>query len=354
MSEGPEITEQLLAAAAELGFSRAALTPAKLPEADLAHFRRWREAGHDADMEWIGARSAERADAGALMPGAASVLSLGMFYLANTAPTDAPRFGGTVSRYAWGRDYHQLINKRLKKLRRKIEAILPGANTYLNVDTGPVLQRSYARQAGLGWIGHNTCLIDPGGGSYLFLAEVIIDRALPPGPAVHKRMPDCGTCTACMAACPTDAFVEKGVLDSRLCISYQTIENRGAIPEELREKFGDLVFGCDICQEVCPWNREPTATSEPDFEPRAGHARLDLKWVLETHPMEIEDEFLGSPLRRAKGRGLKRNALIALGNSGDAAAIALIEDFLEDCDDEMLREHAGWALERLRSNSTAS
>ena len=196
MSEGPEITEQILAAAAELGFSRAALTPARLPEADLAHFRRWREAGHDADMEWIGARSAERADAGVLLPGAASVLSLGMFYLANTAPTDAPRFGGTVSRYAWGRDYHQLINKRLKKLRRKIEAILPGVSTYLNVDTGPVLQRSYARQAGLGWIGHNTCLIDPEGGSYLFLAEVIIDRALEPGPAVHKRMPDCGTCTA--------------------------------------------------------------------------------------------------------------------------------------------------------------
>lgn len=353
MSESPDITERILAAAAELGFDRAAVAPVALGD-DLAHFRGWLEAGHDADMEWIAARAEERCAPARLLPGTASVLSLGLFYLAAGEPQDAPRFGGRVARYAWGRDYHQLINKRLRKLRRKIEEILPGVQTYLNVDTGPILERSYARAAGLGWIGHNTCLIDPEGGSYLFLAEVLLDRELAPGPRVHTRMPDCGTCTACLDACPTDAFISKGVLDSRKCISYHTIENRGAIPAELRAHFGDLVFGCDICQEVCPWNREARRTSEPDFEPRAGHARLDLKWILETHPLEIEDEFLGSPLRRAKGRGLKRNALLALGNSGDPEAAALIESFLEDCDDELLREHGQWALERLRNSSPRS
>lgn len=346
MSENP--TEQILAAAAELGFQRASLAPVRLPEADLQRFRDWLEAGHGADMEWLEKRAAERADPRLIVEGAASVLSLGMFYLPTRDPEDTPRFDGTVARYARGRDYHQLVNKRLKKLRRKIEAALPGANTYVNVDTGPILERSYAREAGLGWIGHNTCVIDPEGGSYLFLAEVLIDRELPPGPTLHKRMPDCGTCTACLDACPTDAFTQKGVLDSRLCISYHTIENRGSIPEELRPKFGDLVFGCDICQEVCPWNREPQFTIESDFEPRPGHGRLDLKWILASHSQDIEDEFLGSPLRRAKGRGLKRNALVALGNSGDADAIALIEEFLKTCDDELLREHAEWALERLR------
>lgn len=346
MLEPADVTARIYAHARELGFDVMGVAPVNLGE-DAAFFESWLAAGHAAQMDWIGTRKAERLDPDLIVSGIRSVLCLGMFYLAEGIQEEMPPLPGKVARYARGRDYHQLINKRLRKLRRKIEEELPGVNTYVNVDTGPVLERSFAARAGLGWIGHNTCLIDPEGGSYLFLAEVLLDRELVSPEPPRKVIPDCGTCTACIDACPTKAFPEKGVLDSRRCISYLTIENREAIPEDLREGMGAWVFGCDICQEVCPWNREPRYTKEADFTPRPGHGPLDLLEILSLPDEDIEEKFLGSPLRRAKGRGLKRNALVALGNLRDPAALPALKEFAES-DDSLLAEHARWAVKQIQ------
>ncbi|MEW6778019.1 MAG: tRNA epoxyqueuosine(34) reductase QueG, partial [Bdellovibrionota bacterium] len=313
------------------------------PEAGV--LEKWLEKGYAGEMGYLSERLRERRDPREVVPGAKSILSLGMPYRTPEKKEASPKLTGHVARYARGRDYHLLIRDRLHKLRRLIKEELPGVRVYVGVDSGPVLERAKAARAGLGFLGHNTMLIHPQLGSYLFLAQIIVDRELEPTPPVS--LPDCGTCTACLEACPTEAFPQKGVLDARRCISYLTIEHQGEIPESIRGKMGDWVFGCDICQEVCPWNRETSFTKEKDFHPRPGHSRLDLEKILVLSQAEMKEEFLGTPIYRTAGRKLKRNALVALGNSGDKKAIAVLDEFLEKENDPLLREHALWAKRRL-------
>jgi epoxyqueuosine reductase len=211
------------------------------------------------------------------------------------------------------------------------------------VDTGPIVERVYAKYAGIGWLAKNTCLINQGIGSWLFLGVIITSLELTPDLPAPDR---CGTCTRCIDACPTHAFVGPHQLDSNKCIAYLTIEKRGSIPEELREGIGHQVFGCDICQDVCPWNRRAPATTKPEFQPREGFVNPALAWLAEISEGGFRETFRGSPVKRAKRNGLRRNALIAIGNSGDANLLPIIERAIND-PDPSVAEAARWARERV-------
>jgi epoxyqueuosine reductase len=228
------------------------------------------------------------------------------------------------------------------------------------VDTGPVQERVYAQYAGIGWIGKNTCIINQQLGSWLFLGVILTSLDLTqPGLAKNKLTPDlpapdrCGTCTRCITACPTQAIVAPGQLDARLCISYLTIEKRGEIPDELRTGMGRHVFGCDICQDVCPWNRKAPVTSAPEFEPREGLVNPALDWLAEMKQEEFQAAFRGSPIKRAKLSGLRRNSVIAMGNSGDKKFVPTLKGLCEDSD-PVVAEHARWAVEMLEPASPSS
>jgi epoxyqueuosine reductase len=351
--------------ARKAGFDLCGVAPASdFPE--LAHLDEWLGRGHAGEMRYLHdarRRSPERA-----MPGARSVIVCALNY--NTAlPTSIDareRLGGEagpkgwISRYAWGDDYHRVLGEKLETLVEQLWCEFPGpfeARAY--VDTGPVVERVAAKYAGLGWLAKNTCLINEDLGSWLFLGVIVTTLDLaPPLDAAELPPPDlCGNCSLCIDACPTGAIVEPYVLDARLCISYLTIELRGAIPEELREPIGRHVFGCDICQDVCPWNRRASATSLPNFQPREREGRSlfspDLEWLISLSEEEFRAVFRGSPLKRTKWRGLMRNACIAIGNSGlrfnDPRYPEICARLAEVAasEDAILSEHAQWALAEL-------
>jgi epoxyqueuosine reductase len=306
------------------------------------------------------------------MQGACSVIVCALNY--NTAfpasteagqPPEAstgPR--GWISRYAWGDDYHQVLGEKLEALVERLRAEYPQhfeARAY--VDTGPVVERVAAKYAGLGWLAKNTCLINEVLGSWLFLGVIVTTLELAPSlGAAEMPAPDlCGNCTLCIDACPTGAIVEPYVLDARRCISYLTIELRGAIPHDLREPIGRHVFGCDICQDVCPWNRRAPETPLPSFQPRRSEERSlfspELEWLISLSEEEFRSVFRRSPVKRAKWRGLVRNACIAIGNSGLRVnepryeeICARLSEFAASSD-AILVEHARWALDRLALNS---
>jgi epoxyqueuosine reductase len=258
---------------------------------------------------------------------------------------------GWVSRYAWSReDYHDSVLRRLRQLESKLKELCAPdpIETRAYVDTGPIVERVYAKYAGIGWLAKNTCLINQGIGSWLFLGVIITSLELTPDLPAPDR---CGTCTRCIDACPTHAFVGPHLLDSNKCIAYLTIEKRGSIPEELREGIGHQVFGCDICQDVCPWNRKAPATNEPEFQPREGFVNPALAWLAEISEEDFRETFRGSPVKRAKRNGLRRNALIALGNSGDASLLPLVERAIND-PDPAVTEAAIWARDRFSPNDT--
>jgi epoxyqueuosine reductase len=273
---------------------------------------------------------------------------------ANTGPR------GWISRYAWGDDYHHVLGEKLEALVKRLRAEFPEhfeARAY--VDTGPIVERVAAKYAGLGWLAKNTCLINEELGSWLFLGVIVTTLELAPSlDAAEMPAPDlCGNCTLCIDACPTGAIVEPYVLDARRCISYLTIELRGAIPSELREPIGRHVFGCDICQDVCPWNRRAPETPLPNFQPRRSEERSlfspELEWLISLSEEEFRSVFRRSPVKRAKWRGLARNACIAIGNSGlraneprYAEICARLSEFAASAD-AILAEHAQWALGRL-------
>ena len=257
---------------------------------------------------------------------------------------------GWISRYAWSReDYHDSVLRRLREAENKIkefcvaDPINAVIETRSYVDTGPIVERVYAKYAGVGWIGKNTCVINQQIGSWLFLGVIVTSLELSPDIPAPDR---CGTCTRCIEACPTDAIVAPYELDSNKCISYLTIEKRGAIPEELREGIGHQVFGCDICQDVCPWNRKAPATDKPDFQPREGLVNPALAWLAEITTEEFREKFRASPIKRAKHSGLRRNALIAIGNSGDQNLLPVVERASSD-PDPVVAEAAQWAKGRL-------
>ena len=340
------ITEQCKAA----GFDKVGIAPATDLE-ELALFPKWLEQGHAGKLRYM--HNPKRCDVRELMPEARSVICCGLGY--NTShprstetPLDPAR--GWVSRYAWGGDYHFIIEKKLEDLRYRIAAHA-GENFQckLYVDTGPVLERVYAKHAGLGWQAKNTCLIDAELGSFFFLGVLVTNLELEP----DTPPPDqCGACTLCIDACPTEALATPYVLDARRCISYLTIELRTAIPEDLRQPMGRHVFGCDICQDVCPWNEKSSPSDIPEFQPRPLNGDTLFHPSLETLADLTEEDFRrifkASPVKRAKWRGLQRNIIVAMGNSGNAKFRPTLER-LAGSEDELLAEHARWALDKIYS-----
>jgi len=425
--------------ALEAGFDMAGIAPLSVWK-DLDFARRWVEQGYGGEMHYL--QNPKRDDPRQVLPSAQSVVCVGLIYnaplpysteIVNGSPTSctlpagkdqsqlegdgrdsSPR--GWISRYAWGQDYHEILRSKLEELRKAIENVAPGVETRVYVDTGPVVERAFARYSGIGWMGKNTCLINQAKGSWFFLGVVLTSLRLEPDLPAPDR---CGSCTRCLDACPTGALVKPYVMDASRCIAYFTIELKGSIPEEHRPAIGLNVFGCDICQDVCPWNRSEkseagsqnraashqlsafnaqpaekgfgragvSTTTLPEFQPieitlsdcsdnsvpSAGNQCSNAKHIsavsgsdpaqsptrtlsLFNPALEIlaqmseEDfrrEFARSPIQRAKYRGWLRNLSVVMGNSGDRRFISKLEE-LSRHDDPIVREHAGWALRRLR------
>ena len=332
------------AKAVALGFDLCGIAPVdSFPE--LSFLNDWLAKGFAGDMAWMARTGEKRADVRHVVPDARSVIVTGTLY--NTdRPYSADLSPDTarISRYAWGDDYHDVLKARLDSLlawmREQSDAPFD-ARAY--VDTGPVQERVYAQYAGLGWIGKNTCLINQELGSWLFLGEIICTLPLEPD---TEGLEQCGTCTRCLEACPTGALVEPGVLDSNRCLSYLTIELRSEIPDEYRRVLGSHVYGCDICQEVCPYNRPAPQSDAGEWQPRRG---LDLPRLVDLwrrSDAELRQLTKGGPMTRAKVTGLRRNIAVAIGNSGDAAAIQALESESADrpsLADALVREHVAWA-----------
>jgi len=354
------LVASLRAEAARLGFSRLGIAPAEPPgRQDL--FRHWLDRGFAGVMKtWLERHAPLRADPRQLLADARSVIMLATDYSTvpgmESSPCETGR--GRVSRYAWGDDYHDQLRGRSNALAAWLEAEVPGCRTRGVVDSAPLAEREFGWRAGLGWFGKNTMLISPatdGGpaaGSYFFLTAVLTDLELPADEPVE--FDHCGTCTACLDACPTGALVEPRVLDATRCISGLTIEDHGPIPHDLRPGMGDWIFGCDVCQEVCPWNRHAPLSTEGSFLPRPRDGEgwgegttVPLAELLRLDQREFRERFRGSPLVRATRRGLLRSAAIALGNRPDAAAAAALVAALEDAD-PVVRGAAAWALGRWR------
>ena len=329
--------------ALDLGFHRVAYVAAG-ESRDLPHLDRWLDAGHHADMEWIRRSREKRADVRRLLPGARTVVALMTFY--DTRPEgDAADWVGRVSRYAWGRDYHNVLGRRLRKLVKRLEELAPDARTVTAVDFRPILEKEWAERAGLGWIGKHSNLITRDRGSFFFLSELVTELDLAPG-AEPEPPEHCGTCTRCLDDCPTGAIVAPYQVDARRCISWLTIENRGAIPREVRPQVGEWIFGCDVCQDVCPWNRFSVPVEDPAFSVDTGRFHGDLEGLLELDEPEFLRRYEGSPVRRAGRDGFLRNVCVALGNRARGESVPALTRALND-ESALVRAHAAWALGRI-------
>ncbi len=341
--------ECLKEAARHLGFDLLGVAPASLPPAHLQAYREWLARGEHGEMAYMARpdRVARREDPARILPGVRSVLCVAVNYYPGPSPEPPDhRLRGRVSAYAWGMDYHDWVLPRLEELAAVVRDETGGEIRYrAYVDTGPVLERAFAARAGLGFIGKNTCLIHPRLGSWLFLGELLVDAMLPPtGPPLPSR---CGTCTRCLEACPTGALVAPYRLDARRCISYLTIEYKGPIPLELRPLMGNWIYGCDLCQRVCPWQRFARPTEAGAFRAASpDRAVPPLLELIELDEAGFRERFAESPIRRI-GRGrLLRNVAVALGNLGDRRARSALVRAAED-PDPLVQEHAVWALDRL-------
>jgi epoxyqueuosine reductase len=325
---------------------------------ELDFFPEWIAEGRAGEMNYLSTRNEagelKRSRLANVAPWARSVVVCAINY--NSAQpysieaTDRTR--GWISRYAWSEsDYHDVILARLRHLESEIARLVTAEQkefrSWCYVDTGPLVERIYAKYAGIGWIAKNTCIINQQLGSWLFLGVILTSLELAPSLPAEDR---CGTCTACLDACPTEAFIDAYKLDASRCISYLTIEKRGTIPEELRAGMGRHLFGCDICQDVCPWNRRAAVSTDPEFTPRPALVTPSLATVAEMAPEEFRETFRGSPVKRAKYAGLRRNAAIAMGNSGDLQFLPQLQRLADD-PDSTVAEHARWALKQLRENS---
>lgn len=324
--------------ARRFGFGEVRVAAASVPP-DADRYREFIAAGLHGEMGYLATSMEARLDTAGFFAGARSVIAMAMPYAARMPP-DPGGLTGRVARYATGRDYHNLLLQRLRLLRRTLEAAWPGSRLRGSVDMAPVYERAWARAAGLGWIGKNCCAILAGRGSYFFLATLMTDRELPPDAPGEEH---CGRCVRCLGACPTGAFLAAGQIDARRCISYWTIECAGSIPEEIRPAMGRWVFGCDVCQEVCPHSRESIA-AEADFSPR--HAWLPLPAILHAGDRALLDAFEGTPIRRAAPEKLRRNACVVLGNIGDPRALPALEHAARH-GSPLVREHAEWAMGRI-------
>jgi epoxyqueuosine reductase len=336
-----QLTAELKREAHRLGFELAGVCPAVTP-GGVSQFHEWLAAGYAGTMDYLPSRAEAYSHPRHVLDGARSLLLLALPY--RTVEPEPPQPGrGRVSRYAWGHDYHDVIRERLRTLAEFLAERSPQARVRTIVDTAPLMEREFAQMAGLGWIGKNTLLLNKVAGSWFFLAALVTDLELAydqPHDTDH-----CGTCRACLDACPTDAFVDAYVLDARRCISYLTIELRDPMPRELRESVGDWLFGCDICQEVCPWNHKAPATDENQLQPLAGVTTLELTALFELDDAEFRARFRQTPLWRPRRRGLLRNAAIVLGNQRPPEAIGALVRGLND-GEPLVRGACAWALGR--------
>ncbi|MCQ4271623.1 tRNA epoxyqueuosine(34) reductase QueG [Pseudomonas kuykendallii] len=330
----------------ELGFQQVGIAGLDLREHE-AHLQRWLDAGYQGEMDYMAAHGTKRSRPDELVPGTLRVVSLRMDYLPGDTRMSqrlAEAQSAYVSRYALGRDYHKLIRKRLQQLAERIQTVIGPFGHRAFVDSAPVLEKAIAEQAGLGWIGKNTLVLNRKAGSWFFLGELFVDLPLPvdaPHASEH-----CGRCSACLEICPTGAFVGPYVLDARRCISYLTIELKGAIPEDLRGLIGNRVFGCDDCQIVCPWNRFARPTEQADFQPRHGLDNAELAELFRWSEEEFLSRTEGSPLRRAGYERWLRNLAVGLGNAPSTIAVIEALQARRDYPSELVREHVSWALQR--------
>lgn len=407
---GMSLKSHLKQKAFEVGFDQAGVAPLGIWK-DLDFARKWVEQGYGGEMHYL--ENPKRHDPRLVLPSAQSVLCVGLVYnapypystgnaaLSSSAGSETEKSDEAsvprawISRYAWGQDYHQIMRQKLEELRRAIEILSPGAETSVYVDTGPIVERAFARYSGIGWTGKNTCLINPSKGSWFFLGVILTSLAIEPDLPAPDR---CGSCTRCLDACPTGALAEPYVMDASRCIAYFNIEMKGSIPEKYREKIGLNLFGCDICQDVCPWNRsetpaisrQPSAVSSPNTQKGFGRTGAATTALPEFQPLQItlaaspdagdtesggetdpspargfslfnppldalaelsaEDfrrVFANSPIKRPKYKGWLRNLCVVMGNSGDRRFIPRLET-LSRHEDPIVREHAEWALQKLK------
>jgi epoxyqueuosine reductase len=333
-----ELRKAIEERALAIGFDKVGFAPARLPESK-ALLEEWLERGYHGEMAWMGRGAERRTDASRILEGTSTLVCCGLNYYAG-APVGAPPGFGVISSYAQGEDYHRILEEKLEELSLFIEA-RASVPTRIYVDTGPLLEKGYAVAAGLGWIGKHSNLLSREGSSWFFLGEILVPLVLSPAAAPE---PDrCGTCARCISACPTGAIVEPYVVDSRRCISYLTIELRGFIPRALRTLIGNRIYGCDDCQDVCPWNRFAVKSEVPAFLPREPLASMDLAAILRMSRDQFLEATRGSAIRRARYGGFLRNAAVALGNAGDPRALPALVEALEH-EEALVRGHAAWAL----------
>ncbi len=339
------LTISIKAEAHRLGFDLVGITNPEPPR-HLDAYQRWIAQGCHGGMAYLASERAlhRRADPRLILPECESILVLGVNYLPQAASITPESGHAQIAAYARGEDYHDVLVRRLERLVSYIEETLqePVPNR-IYTDTGPVLEREFAQRAGLGWIGKNTCLINPKLGSHILLAEVLLGISLQiDAPFSEDR---CGTCSRCIDACPTSCIRPDRTIDARQCISYLTIEEKGTIPSALRPAVGDWLFGCDVCQQVCPWNnRFAKPTKDTAFQPRPFLSEPDPKPILELTPERWQEPLRGSPLLRPKRRGLIRNAAIVAANTDDTAAIPQLAHLLQHDEESLIRSHAAWAL----------
>jgi len=358
------LADRIEAKARALGFDLVGIVPVR-PMVTADHYQVWLQKGYHGEMAYLARPEAveKRCDLSRILPGVRSVVAVGINYHTASLPAELSKdhSRGVIASYAWGDDYHDLLTSRLRELAAFVESetgrvgICPDGSTgsprrlvkggyRVYADTGPVLEREIASHADLGFVGKNTNLIHPRLGSWLLLGELLLTVEILSSQSEHQGA--CGRCTRCLDACPTSAFVAPYILDARRCISYLTIELKGPIPHQLRPLMGNHIFGCDICQQVCPWNRRfARPTREPAFQPRPDAMAPSLLDLIALDDEGFRQRFRGSPVKRTKRRGLLRNVAVALGNWGDPVAVPLLTRALGDAE-PLIREHAAWALGR--------
>ncbi len=336
------LTRKIKEEAIALGFDRVGIAPVEaVPDDKLLS---WLRLEYQGEMRYMARQIEKRLDPNRILPGAKSVVSVALNYYHDYGLAYEDAAAGVISRYASGDDYHQVLGTKLKALLQKILELCPAAHGKSYVDTGPVMDKHWAARSGLGWIGKNTNLIaDKRLGSWFFIGEILLSQELDPDAPGSDH---CGSCRRCLDDCPTEAIVEPYVVDSRLCISYLTIEVKEDIPEELRRSTSNLIFGCDICQDVCPWNRRVVPSREPSFAPREPLQQPRLQTLARLTQEEFHSFFRNSLVKRAKWRGLMRNTAVAMGNSGNREFVPELRHLL-NCPAPMVRRHAAWGLNEI-------
>ncbi len=340
MRSPTEIKAELLRRTAAIGFDDCRIAPAAAPR-HADEFRAWLESGSAAEMDWIARGAEKRSDPQKVLPGARSIVVVAMNYFQGRRSQTAAPTNGRIARYAWGDDYHEVMEKKLRELDSFLAAA--GGRQKIYVDTGPVLERDFAAEAGIGWHGKSTMLLNRQLGTWFFLAEIFTTLELP---FDRPQVARCGSCTRCIDACPTGAITAPHQLDARRCISYLTIELKGSIPLEFRPMIGNRIYGCDDCLDACPWNRFAQVSRESAFAARPAVTQMRLRDFLSLDEGQFREMFRGSPIRRVKRRGFLRNVCVALGNVGTREDLTALANAARDRE-PLIAEHAIWAMEQI-------